>query len=365
MRAYWFLVLIVILGTYLKPAGASTPLAAPEGPLFRAVEPFEFKLRASFQELLSRVNEPTVESPVDGVLEYDDLRTGQAEALAVRIKLRGNSSLRLCTFPKIEFSFVQKEKLVGTVFEGQRKIDLNTHCTPEGLGSAFPLREELIYRMMRVLGIPTYGSRPAAATYVESSTGIELHEGAPAFFLEDRKSVLKRTGGVEVLNSFQAIGAEPSADRRYDFKGYRHAPGVDEGEIARTYLLEAAVGNYDWILPGELSEKWSYLQNIKLIETSEPRSFFFPVDFDRSAIVYEGGAVRFVGEESFTVTPANRDKILELELAAARKRFEPAVFDQAKSAFIAKKEELRVLLAAQYPDMAEHLMDFYRHLEAP
>lgn len=106
---------------------------------------------------------------------------GAEKALDMRVYIRGESSKHDCPFPKLKIDFDEKEQLKGTPFKGHGKFRLNTHCGPgdassrSGMGRVTngvgPVREELVYRMVRAMGIPTYQTRVLSVHYEDTAAG--------------------------------------------------------------------------------------------------------------------------------------------------------------------------------------------------
>src|SRR5688572_5346773 len=64
-----------------------------------------------------------------GVLKFTT-RAGEAKALDVTLKVRGNSSLSECGFPKLSVKLTDAAKIAarGTMFAKQSKFKIGTHC---------------------------------------------------------------------------------------------------------------------------------------------------------------------------------------------------------------------------------------------
>src|SRR5262249_12986122 len=85
------------------------------------------------------------------------LKMGVAE-VPVKLRVRGNSSLQECPFPKLKFK-VSKENRAGTPFADAREVKIGTHCAEGGRGNIGRLRDEraafreaVAYEIMELLG---------------------------------------------------------------------------------------------------------------------------------------------------------------------------------------------------------------------
>lgn len=97
--------------------------------------------------------------------------------LPVTMRVRGNSSLQECPFPKMKLK-VSRENRVGTPFETARELKIGTHCAEGGRGTVGRLRDEtaaareaLAYETMAVLGFEAPRVRRARIEYRDTTPG--------------------------------------------------------------------------------------------------------------------------------------------------------------------------------------------------
>lgn len=221
--------------------------------------------------------------PVDIVI-MNDL---QPEVrIAAEVSLRGNTSLSPleCSFPKYKLHFTS-EAVSGTLLAGVEQLGVGSHCSYRGGNSALygrsydgksPHREALVYRLLEILGIPSFKTRPLLVKYIDTeiTTGpineVRWHQ---AFALESLKQFAERYE-LEMIDEQTASKVE-LAD-----------PGVtDMQRIARIALFNEMIGNNDWKL--NLNELPSLRQNwnVYLAKNRSGQIEVVPYDFDLASVV--------------------------------------------------------------------------------
>ena len=89
----------------------------------------------------------------------------------LKVRLRGNFRKMLinCNFPPIRLNF-SKEEGAGTLFDGQDKLKLVTHCQDrEAAYEQYVLLEYLIYKMYNQLTDLSFRVRLVEMTYEDTS----------------------------------------------------------------------------------------------------------------------------------------------------------------------------------------------------
>jgi hypothetical protein len=219
-------------------------------PLFASKTPLEFTLTGNFKVI---TKDRDTLSTKDYWGELALASPGGAEAkFPVKLSTRGHFRLqgRNCTFVPLWVDF-QKKELKGTVFDGQNRVKLVTHCRSNGEFDQYILNEYLAYQVHNILTPDSFRARLARVTYVDSASGKPL-ETRNAIFLEDNGDVARRMGGeiVETPNQLFAT--------------------VDFQRINEVAIFEYFIGNTDWSLAA--------LHNIKLVKL--PNNHILPVAYD-------------------------------------------------------------------------------------
>lgn len=287
-------------------------------PLFAADEPLDLTLTMDFPEVLKDRSEDRPYQPA--ILTFTDAAAGE-RTLEVGVKTRGNYRLhRLgCNVPPLRINF-KKKQVEGTVFDGQDKLKLVTHCRNNTEAyQQYLFQEYLIYRAYNLLTEYSFRVRLARITYVDNR-GVEEPIVKYAFFIEDEDDMASR-------NNAKAIESES----RF------HPEATDRSVITLLSVFQYMIGNTDWGV--------SAWHNIKLIFI-DPHGplVVVPYDFDWAGLIDAPYAVpdpkldlhsvrerRFMGfcrsEEEFTAAfepfLAQQDTLLALfgEFTLLEKRY--------------------------------------------
>ncbi len=185
------------------------------------------------------------------------------ESVHVNLKLqsRGNYRRRKenCDFPPLEFDF-PKTKLEGTIFDGENKLKVVTHCrSKDDRYEDYILQEFLLYRSYNLLTAHSFRVRLLHVTYqdsVEPSRSFTRR----AFLIEDQDALAGRLGG-KILKKDGLSNQE-----------------MDQQGLALLYLFQYVIGNIDWSIEAR--------QNLKLLDLDSPDGLFaLPYDFDFAQII--------------------------------------------------------------------------------
>ena len=224
------LVRIALLASAVLLAGFEQPQL---GSLLEGKGPAALTIEAPLQRLFDTGSEDeTVTVPAS--VTFKDAASGADVVLTdVAVSVRGHTSRREteCTFPKLKLKL-----------KGNGSIKIGTHCGEAGEGQLSPkygrlanekspLREALVYDLLRAVGAPALRTRAARITYVDKEAGEPLQRHA--LLLEDDDDAMKRVGGTAEI-PMEAFGSV--------------AVKSVEGDAARIAFAEAMIGNFDWCL---------------------------------------------------------------------------------------------------------------------
>ena len=192
----------------------------------------------------------------------------------VKVKIRGNNRAKYstCKFPPLKVNF-KKNKLENSIFQGQNKIKLVTHCNKNKNAEQLILKEYLIYKMYQEVSPYSFNVRLCEITYIDTSNNDETstHYG---FFIEDLDHLAARNGMYEYNDSI----ANQEVCRRV--------------ELDKLTVFQFMVGNLDWSIPNR--------HNMKLINDSEDHlPIAVPYDFDFAGFV---GAPYAKAPEEFNIS---------------------------------------------------------------
>ena len=227
-------------------------------PLFDDNSILEIELRGPLSELYSnKYKEEREQLPftlvADGI-EHD-----------IKVRVRGNSRLEICRFPPLRLNF-KKGSVSGTVFAGQDKLKLVTHCELNKYSESDVLEEYAAYRILNELTELSYRVRLLSIRYVDTggkASGLDSpHFG---FVIESTEHLAARNQGTPV--------EKPGVALKW----------LEPQYAALVYVHQYLIGNTDWSL-GVPRDQEFCCHNVSLIEI-DSRLNPVPFDFDMSGLV--------------------------------------------------------------------------------
>ena len=263
-----------IAGLVACPAQAQAPAATkaekaarPKSrkaaePLFRSNDVIDLTIKAPFASL-SR-SAAVADAGVAGTVTVG----GTADALPVTLSPRGITRRKreTCPFPPLWVEFAAKPPS-ASVFKGQIKLKLVTHCRAPESFQQFVLLEYAAYRLANVVMPASFQARLARINYVDQDgTALTTRTG---FLIEDGGEVAKRNALHEVRNVPRI-----------------RPPQLDPRAAARFAVFENMIGNLDWAMiagpPGS-----DCCHNSRLMGARDATGALVPVpyDFDYAGIV--------------------------------------------------------------------------------
>jgi len=231
----------------------SSATAQSSTPLFQSHETLTLQIQGDLRGLARDKGEKRVEHPA--LLRF----TNGADTGSVKVDLRTRGIFRLkrCPFPPIRVDF-PTGKVKNTVFAGQDKVKLVTHCQGDRLFERNLLKEYALYRAFNALTDTSFRVRLAHITYIDSSradTTIRY-----AFFMES---------DLELAHRLHAAVVEQQ--RVHDMV-------TDANYMTLVALFQYLIGNTDWSVWGR--------HNIAIVsDTTTHRLFALPYDYDFSGAV--------------------------------------------------------------------------------
>lgn len=242
------ILLLVALSVFSAHAGQT--------PLFEADSAIEIELTGPLWSL--------VESREEGK-EWPFRLNTQAFELDLQVKARGNSRLRLCTFPPLRFNF-KKDQVAGTPFEGQDKLKLVTPCKKGDRSKADVMEEYAAYRIFGLLTDISFRVRLVNITFNDTDDRIhEKFRQSYGFLIESQDQLVMRVGGS--LSEIPAVSLKR----------------IDEKQAALLYVYQYLIGNTDWSFVAADGDE-NCCHNVNLIKVGD-KQFPVPYDFDLAGIV--------------------------------------------------------------------------------
>ena len=225
-------------------------------PLFASSETLHFTLVANFDEIHKDRGQESEYEPAQ--LFFGPADSGQ-EGLPLKIRTRGLFRLKrsTCKHPPLRLNF-PKKSVEGTVFGGQDKLKLVTHCQERDSYEQNLLEEYLVYRTYNLVTDISFRARLARITYVDAR-GKDDPLVRYGFLIEDEDAMAARLEGVMA----EAPQAPPSA--------------YDDEAAALLAVFQYMVGNTDFSIV--------HFHNIKLFRSAQYAYFPIAYDFDWSGLV--------------------------------------------------------------------------------
>ncbi len=216
---------------------AGAPVAAQEpvdtvgtsaaAPLFASHDVLELTLVGPLDQVFRERDQDDPEA-FDAVIRRRTAE-GTEESYDISLRTRGQFRLqpRTCGFPPLRVNF-KKSAVEGTLFEGQDKVKLVTHCQDKrDEYEQYVLQEYLIYRMYNLFTEESFRVRLTRLTYVDTE-GKRDSITKYAFFIEDVDAMAVRNGH-EVLEVPQVPPSQ-----------------VARQELIRFELFQYLIGNTDF-----------------------------------------------------------------------------------------------------------------------
>ena len=192
-----------------------------------------------------------------------DLIVGDT-TIALEVRARGNSRLRVCKFPPLRFKF-PADTDEQSVFAGQDELKVVTHCNEKTKDAGNVYGEFLAYRIFSLLSESSYRVRPLRITYVDTDGRMDLDSPQHAFVLESNAALAARIGG------------KPA-----DLPGVLYSR-LDDAQATLIYVFQYLIGNTDWSLVVADTNEFC-CHNGDLFELDD-KLVMVPYDFDLAGLV--------------------------------------------------------------------------------
>jgi len=234
--------------------------AAPATPLFASDAPIGISIRGPVNAIAKSAERSPAARDATMAL------AGSADSHAIRLSPRGITRRRreTCQFPPLRVDLVQPPA-AASLFAGQRRLKLVTHCRPAAGFQQHLLLEYAAYRMFNLISPLSYRARLATVDYIEP-------DGRPlasryGFFIEDTGDMARRNG----LQQARTGDRVPSAQ-------------IEPRQAARVAMFQYMIGNLDWSMrAGPAGEGCCH--NGRLLAGNGPYYTPVPYDFDYSGLV--------------------------------------------------------------------------------
>lgn len=236
------------------------PASAPAAdPLFDSDEVLEIRLSGPLATISK--NRKNAERE-----EHDFLLSIGDHHLPVRVRVRGKSRTIHCEFPPLRLRF-QSRDVAETVFAGQDKLKLVTHCRSGRDHYENNLLDEYTaYRIFNLISDKSYRVRLLRVTYADPDNKLKnLDRPYYAVLLESDDALARRIGAVVT----KSAGVQYSR--------------LDVEQTTRMSVFEYLLGNTDWSFVSNLDDEYC-CHNVDLFQKGETL-YPVPYDFDLSGLV--------------------------------------------------------------------------------
>ena len=257
-----WLALAVAYAVSAQPAGGADTKRATR--LFSEDQPIRATIRGPVSAVVatpipSRTARPaTLELTIPAVEKH-----------AIQLSPRGLTRRQKdrCTFPPLRVEFTGKPGK-ASVFAGQKRLKLVTHCRNATSHEQYVLLEYAAYRVLNLL--TPAGLRARLGSFDYADTGGRVTESRIGFFVEDPDDAASRNGLKEIRTTGRIGVAQ-----------------IDPAAAARAALFEYMIGNTDWSMragpQGDIC-----CHNFRLFgvaANSQAAMVPVPYDFDASGLV--------------------------------------------------------------------------------
>jgi hypothetical protein len=171
----------------------------------------------------------------------------------------------VCDAPPARLNFV-KSKTKNTVFAGQDKLKLVTHCHDSDPAQANILQEYSAYKMFSVISDVGYKVRLVQINYSDTEKRLERASIVRyGILIESASELADRVGGKRVEVPGVSLGS------------------LDKQQAAEVFVFHYMIGNTDWsLVAADGSDECCH--NSHLFDIDSQR-FVVPYDFDLSGLV--------------------------------------------------------------------------------
>jgi hypothetical protein len=219
-------------------------------------------------------------------------------------KIRGNTSIADCPFPKLELNIddVKELKKAQSIIPGlNARIKIGTRCgvptddlKESAMGRSFayeaPHTEAFIYRLASELGLVTSAAAPARIHYVDTELKKSYVESA--FLFEYPKDAVARHN-MKIVKAPESAAESHESD--FDWENLK------KSDVIKIYLFQALILNSDFSYPFLINEEklWegigsvssgSPLWNMKVTQDKNAKRNLYVNDFDL-AMAVTGGSI--------------------------------------------------------------------------
>ena len=227
-----------------------------DGKLFESSKPLDLIIQLDMRKVLEDKSEDPQYDPALLVQKIDDQTI---QIYNIKIKARGNTRRvgNICEFPPLKINLKKKETK-NTLFEGQDKIKMVTHCNNSDDYQNYALMEYLAYKTYNSLTEYSYNVRLVNVLYKDTKQNYPDIQKS-GFLIEDDDLLAQRIGGT--VTDKRIWSPDSCEEKSFDIFS----------------LFQFMIGNTDW---------WVHTRhNVDLISLENKELIPIPFDFDGAGII--------------------------------------------------------------------------------
>ncbi|MBL9135160.1 MAG: hypothetical protein JNK85_04800 [Verrucomicrobiales bacterium] len=251
------------------------------------------------------------------------------------LRVRGNSSLQECPFPKLKLKLSRQDR-VGTPFATAREIKIGSHCAEGGQGPVGRLRDEtatyreaLAYEIMEVLGFLSPRVRRARIEYRDTSPA---REGSTTGWQVRRQALLVED--IEVVG--ERLGGRALSDE--EITALRDA-GFEDQLLIDLRCFHALLGNWDY----SVAQSGDNLWNTDVVELPGGKRVPVAGDFDLASWVT--GEVRLMAPHDYRPDLEDLTRQAYFEVNEIRRQTDEAAFAMSQARFEERRSAMESWIA--------------------
>ena len=225
-------------------------------PLFSSSEPLELILEMDMDRVL---NDKSDDPEYNAGLLIQKIDDSRIQAFNIKVKARGNTRRisDICEFPPLKLNF-KKGDTENTVFHGQDKIKMVTHCRDNEEYENYAILEYLAYKTYNTLTNYSYKVRLVKVLYKDIRGNYPDIEKS-GFMIEDDDLMAKRISG-DVTE-----------------KKIWSPDSCEQNAVDVFAMFQFMIGNTDW---------WIHRRhNVDIVALNNQELVPIPFDFDYAGII--------------------------------------------------------------------------------
>ena len=329
---------LLIAGLVLGLAPEAVAVAFDQEPpetLFDAEDPLELILEADLKPVLKDTDDDRPYRPAR-LWYLDEQRDTVSFDIGVKTRGHYRRIYLDCNVPPLRLNF-KKKAVKNTVFHGQDKLKLVTHCRDNARAfQQYTLKEYLIYKAYNLITDNSFRARLVRITYVDTEDRRKTVTKY-GFLIEDEDRLAERLGG-RILKT-----------------GVIHQEATNKQQATVLAVFQYMIGNTDWSVPGH--------HNIKFVFVDPQRPpLTVPYDFDFAGLVN----ARYAKPDPRLQISSVRERLYR-GYCRTEEEFQIAFapFNEQKEAIYALFREFEYLDEKVGERSIKYLDDFYETINKP